>query len=94
MEKGKQVTLTIEGNNRMTRLLVNGQVKEELAPQPLYVMKPTDVADNQVGAAAQYKPVVYNPSDRIYYQRTLVFPLQQAGKFNSRITNLEVKVVK
>ena len=54
----------------------------------------TDVADYQVGAAAQYKPVVYNPSDRIYYQRTLVFPLQQAGKFNSRITNLEVKVVK
>ena len=94
VEKGKQVTLTIEGNNRMTRLLINGQVKEELAPQPLYVMKPTDVADYQVGAAAQYKPVVYNPSDRIYYQRTLVFPLQQAGKFNSRITNLEVKVVK
>ena len=94
VEKGKQVTLTIEGNNCMTRLLVNGQVKEELAPQPLYVMKPTDVADYQVGAAAQYKPVVYNPSDRIYYQRTLVFPLQQAGKFNSRITNLEVKVVK
>ena len=30
----------------------------------------------------------------LYYQQTLVFPLQKAGNFNSKVTNLEVERVK
>ena len=28
--------------------------------------------------------------DKMYYVRTLVFPLEKAGNFNSKITNLKV----
>ena len=36
------------------------------------------------------EPIVYNPSAKMYYQRTLVFPLQKAGDFKSRITGVKV----
>lgn len=88
---GEKHTITIEGTNKMTRLLVDGVVKEELGPKTLYVMRDQDRAHYQVKGTYTYEPVVYQPTDQIYYQRTLVFPLRKAGNFKSTITNLKVE---
>lgn len=88
---GEKHTITIEGTNKMTRLLVDGAVKEELGPKTLYVMRDQDRAHYQVTGTYTYEPVVYQPTDQIYYQRTLVFPLRKAGNFKSAITNLKVE---
>jgi len=88
---GEKHTITIEGTNKMTRLLVDGAVKEELGPKTLYVMRDQDRAYYQVKGTYTYEPVVYQPTDQIYYQRTLVFPLRKAGNFKSTITNLKVE---
>ena len=88
---GEKHTITIEGTNKMTRLLVDGAVKEELGPKTLYVMREQDRAHYQVKGTYTYEPVVYQPTDQIYYQRTLVFPLRKAGHFKSTITNLKVE---
>ena len=88
---GEKHTITIEGTNKMTRLLVDGAVKEELGPKTLYVMRDQDRAHYQVKGTYTYEPVVYQPTDQIYYQRTLVFPLRKAGNFKSTITNLKVE---
>lgn len=88
---GEKHTITIEGTNKMTRLLVDGAVKEELGPKTLYVMRDQDRAHYQVKDTYTYEPVVYQPTDQIYYQRTLVFPLRKAGNFKSTITNLKVE---
>lgn len=88
---GEKHTITIEGTNKMTRLLVDGAVREELGPKTLYVMRDQDRAHYQVKGTYTYEPVVYQPTDQIYYQRTLVFPLRKAGNFKSTITNLKVE---
>lgn len=88
---GEKHTITIEGTNKMTRLLVDGAVKEELGSKTLYVMRDQDRAHYQVKGTYTYEPVVYQPTDQIYYQRTLVFPLRKAGNFKSTITNLKVE---
>lgn len=88
---GEKHTITIEGTNKMTRLLVDGAVKEELGPKTLYVMRDQDRAHYQVKGTYTYEPVVYQPTDQIYYQRTLVFPLRKAGNFKSTVTNLKVE---
>lgn len=88
---GEKHTITIEGTNKMTRLLVDGAVKEELGPKTLYVMREQDRAHYQVKGTYTYEPVVYQPTDQIYYQRTLAFPLRKAGNFKSTITNLKVE---
>lgn len=88
---GEKHTITIEGTNKMTRLLVDSAVKEELGPKTLYVMREQDRAHYQVKGTYTYEPVVYQPTDQIYYQRTLVFPLRKAGNFKSTITNLKVE---
>ena len=88
---GEKHTITIEGTNKMTRLLVDGAVKEELGPKTLYVMREQDRAHYQVKGTYTYEPVAYQPTDQIYYQRTLVFPLRKAGNFKSAITNLKVE---
>lgn len=88
---GEKHTITIEGTNKMTRLLVDGAVKEKLGPKTLYVMRDQDRAHYQVKGTYTYEPVVYQPTDQIYYQRTLVFPLRKAGNFKSAITNLKVE---
>lgn len=88
---GEKHTITIEGTNKLTRLIVDGQVKEELAPKMLYVMRDQDRAHYQVKGTYTYEPIVYQPTDKIFYQSTLVFPLRQAGQFKSTITNLKVE---
>ena len=67
---GEHVTIGISGDNRVTRLLVNGKVVEELNIQKRY--------HDKAG------------KDGMSYVRTLVFPLEKAGNFKSKITNLKV----
>ncbi len=88
---GEKHTITIEGTNKATRLLVDGQLKEELSPKTLYVMRDQDRAHYQVKGTYTFEPVVYQPTDQIYYQRTLVFPLRHAGNFKSKVTGLKVE---
>lgn len=89
---GERVTLTVEGTNKATRLLVNGTLQQELGSQTLYVLRDQDLVQVQQPDASPWRPVIYRPSAQMHYQRTLVFPLRQAGHFNSRVTNLKVQV--
>ncbi len=66
---GEKVNIGISGDNRVTRLLVNGKMIEELNIQKQYFN---------------------GGKDSMSYVRTLVFPLEKAGKFKSKITNLKV----
>lgn len=92
IEKGATHTLCIEGDNHSTRLLVDGKQREELGSIPLYTMNEHSRAHFQTNTDVAAEPVVYNPKERINYQRTLVFPLRNAGNFKSRVTGLKVEV--
>lgn len=83
--------LRIEGDNHATRLFVDGKLREELGALPVYAMKDTDRIHFQTEGV--YEPTVYNPSAKMFYQRTLVFPLRQAGAFKSTVSNLKVEVL-
>lgn len=88
--EGQTVELTIQGNNKMTRLLVNGQVKEELGVKPLYVINDHRKA-NYISCPNMKNVELYNTDgDKIYYQRTLVFPLRKAGDFKSTVKDLKI----
>lgn len=65
----KRMNIGIEGDNKATRLLIDGKVVEELNVETRYFDE---------GKA------------KIHYTRTLVFPLQEAGQFKSKVTNLKV----
>ena len=87
---GQTVEITIQGNNKMTRLLVDGKVKEELGVKTLYVMDDRRKA-NYISCPNMKNVELYNTDgDKIYYQRTLVFPLRKAGDFKSTISELEI----
>ncbi|MEG2573745.1 MAG: family 20 glycosylhydrolase [Bacteroides sp.] len=69
IRRGENVNIGISGDNKSTRLLINGKVVEEMNIQKLY----------------------FNAGkDSMNYVRTLVFPLEKVGQFNSKITNLKV----
>ena len=85
-----KVEIKIQGNNKMTRLYVDGRLRQELGPLTLYAMKPNELVGFQNGDKNAWKPVMYNPGTKMYYQRTLVFPLRKAGDFKSRISNFKV----
>lgn len=85
---GKTVTLTIQGNNKMTRLLVDGKEKQTLPVMTLYTF---DAAHpHQYEKKLSFEPTVYQTGASMRYTRTLVFPLEQAGQFKSKITDLKV----
>lgn len=86
IKPGTKVTITIQGNNKMTRLLINGKQHEELNAQTVYVIG--DKIDYQYGEEQMFKPTMYTTKDKMHYQRTLVFPLAKAGNFNSKISDL------
>ncbi len=88
-QSGK-VEIKIQGNNKFTRLYVNGRMRQELGPLTLYAMKPNELVTFQASDENAWKPVMYNPGTKMYYQRTLVFPLRKAGDFKSRISNFKV----
>lgn len=80
--KGRKVTLTIEGNNKETRLLVNGKFR-----QALYALTVGSATANSGGAGASSDP--YSAA-KMYYQRTLFFPLKATGNFKGEISNLRL----
>lgn len=80
--KGKKVRLTIQGTNKETRLLVDGRFR-----QALYPLTIGGVSANAGAAGATADP--YSAA-KMYYQRTLVFPLQKTGNFKGKISRLSV----
>ncbi|WP_373733671.1 family 20 glycosylhydrolase [Bacteroides heparinolyticus] len=70
---GEKVSIAIEGDNKSTRLYVNGKLQEEL-----HIRRLDFVQDDP------------QKSKKMYHVRTLVFPLEQAGTFNSIVWNLKV----
>ena len=87
---GKKVAIAVTGDNKKTCLYVDGKLREELGPLPVYAYKQSDLIKFQEGDATAWKPVMYSPTARMFYQRTLVFPLEKAGEFKSKVTNLKV----
>ena len=87
---GKTVRLTVKGDNRQTSLYVDGELKQTLGALPIYAMQQKDLVTFQDGDPDAWRPVMYNPTARMFYQRTLVFPLKQAGQFKSKVTDVKV----
>ena len=85
---GQEVTLTVQGTNRVTRLFVNGKLQQELPVQTLYAFDAQHPFKYEVKQL--FEPVVYTPGNTMRYTRTLVFPLDQAGQFKSTVTNLKI----
>ena len=91
IEKGKKVAIAITGDNKKTCLYVDGKLRQELDPLTIYAMQDKDLTTFQKSDATAWQPVMYNPSAKMHYQRTLVFPLQKAGEFKSTVTGVKVK---
>ena len=88
--KGETVQIAIQGNNKMTRLYVNGQLKEELGPKTLYVVNDQHKA-NYISCPEMKNVEMYTTDGaKIFYQRTLVFPLRKAGDFKSTVSDLKI----
>ena len=85
-----KVTITIQGNNEMTALYVNGQRKQVLEKMTVYALKDTDKIDFQYGVEHAFTPTVYAPTSKMFYIRTLVFPFEKSGNFKSKVSNLKV----
>ena len=81
--KGQKVNISIKGTNRETVLMVNGQFR-----QSLYVLTIGSAQTNAGAAGASSDP--YSAA-KMYYQRTLVFPLEATGNFKGEISNLIVE---
>ena len=70
VQPGQRMKIAIEGDNKATRLFINGKQVEELNIQERWMDK--------------------EGKTRIRNVRTLVFPLEKAGNFKSKISNLKV----
>ena len=70
VQPGQKMKIAIEGDNKATRLFINGKQVEELNIQERWMDK--------------------EGKSRMRNVRTLVFPLEKAGNFKSKITNLKV----
>ena len=87
---GQTVELTIQGNNKMTRLLVNGKKHEELGVKMLYTINESNKA-NYISDPNMKNVEMYNTDGaKLFYQRTLVFPLRNAGDFKSTVKDLKI----
>ena len=87
--QGQSVEIKIQGDNKSTRLYVNGRLHQELDRMTLYVMKPAEKHSFHTEGVI-FTPEVYSPATKMYYNRTLVFPLKKAGNFKSKITDFKV----
>lgn len=90
LPKDGKVQITIEGNNKETRLFIDGKHRQTLAPETVFVLDTSKKLDVQYEAPDPFTPTVYLPSAKMHYQRTLVFPLRQVGKFNSQVSDLQI----
>ena len=70
VQPGQHMKIAIEGDNKATRLFINGKQVEELNIQERWMDK--------------------EGKTRIRNVRTLVFPLEKAGNFKNKISNLKV----
>ena len=70
IQAGKRMNIAIEGDNKSTRLYIDGKQVEELNIQERWMDK--------------------EGKTRIRNVRTLVFPLEKAGNFKSKVSNLKV----
>ena len=70
VQPGQRMKVAIEGDNKATRLFINGKQVEELNIQERWLDK--------------------EGKTRIRNVRTLVFPLEKAGNFKSKISNLKI----
>lgn len=80
--QGRDVTLTICGTSTETRLYVDGQI--------LQVLRPLTVTTAIPEWGLQEVPSHPKGPRTMYYQRTLVFPLQRTGHFHGIISRLSV----
>ena len=71
VQPGQKMKIAIEGDNKATRLFINGKMVEELNILERWMDK--------------------EGKSRMRNVRTLVFPLEKAGNFKSKITNLKVE---
>ena len=79
---GRKVRLSFVGTNRETLLFVDGRFRQALYPLTL------GSASTDAGlAGASADPYA---ASKMYYQRTLVFPLARTGRFVGRIFDLSV----
>lgn len=92
VREGVTDKITIRCTNKETILLVNGKEKDRLDRMTLYTT--TDKGSNPYlqNCKQYWTPSVFPPSQKsiMYFQRTLVFPLAETGKFNSTITDFKV----
>ena len=88
-----EVELTIETTPAATTLYVNGEKRETLAEQRLYVI---DKEKSRYDKMPNKKtlPHVWQPTTSMRYLRALFFPLQKAGAFKSNVKHLNVESVK
>ena len=89
LPKSGKVNIRIEGTNKETRLFVNNRRVQVLSTKEVYVINPDSRLNTLVDAP--FEPTVYSPGAKMYYVPTLFFPLEKAGDFKSRVTNLDVK---
>jgi len=89
LPKSGKVNIRIEGTNRETRLFVDGSRRQVLSTQPVYAMGP-DNRLNTLTDEAPFRPTVFSTGRRMFYVPTLCFPVEKAGHFKSRITNLRI----
>lgn len=76
---GEKMHIKITGNNESTQLYVNGKLIDDLGVRWLTYYMP-DKTGNRVPVSGHQLAQVY----------TLVFPLDKAGHFKSKVTNLRV----
>lgn len=86
--KGK-VSLKIVGTNKETKLFVNGRQVDALGAMAVYPFSTSEKLDRLDDSLMQVS--VYRPKYTMYYQQTLVFPLEKTGNYNSTISNLQVR---
>ena len=88
---GQKVDIAIQGNNKKTALYINGKHRETLDVKTIYVVKPQNQVHVMYNAENSAEPIMYDTDGaKMFLQRTLVFPLQKAGNFKSKVTNLKV----
>lgn len=87
-----RVSLRIESTNTETRLFVDGRRRDVLNTQQVFVANPENKL--QTMPDAPLTPDVYVSGAKMSYVRTLVFPLAEAGRFNSSVTGLKVEKIK
>lgn len=86
-------SIRIEGTNTTTRLYIDDKLRDELAPIQIYAFDEKERAQFQINET--YSPTMYVPSRRntMFYRRTLLFPMQRTGNFQSRITDFKAEQI-